>query len=173
MGALIEKATATRVPCSGTESTLSSPPTEAARSCMLWSPNPPARGAVHVEPAAVVLNDEPEPLCPLEAHPDVLRRTVVGGVGDGLAHDAQQVLRDLAGHLDVVGQLEVPRHAEARAEVLHRLGDGGIERLRLGDREHGDGPSGFVEGPIGRTGQLAGVVRSSVPRSRHRGSCWR
>ena len=62
-----------------------------------------------------------------------------------------------AGHLDVVGQLEVPGHAEAGSEVLHRLRNGVIERLRLRDREHGDGPPGFVERPIGRTGQGTGV----------------
>ena len=82
---------------------------------------------------------------------------MAGGVGDGLAHDAQQVLPHLAGHLDVVGQLEVPGHPETRSEVLHRLGDGVVERLGLRDREHGDGPPGLVERPVGRTGQDAGV----------------
>ncbi len=117
-----------------------------------------------VEPAAVVLDHEPEALGTLEADPDVLRGTVARRVGDGFAHNAQQVLGDLTGHLDVVGQLEVPGHAEAGPEVLHGLGDGGIERLRLRDGEHGDGAPGLVQGPVGRTGQGAGVVR-------RRGAC--
>ena len=161
MGVLIANATATRVPRSGTESTLS---TRAHRGRPLLHALEPE--AARRRRSSSGSNPQPSSSITSRSCSSRSRLTRTCSEAPWLAALVMasrtmrsRFSRDLAGHLDVVGQLEVPGHAEARPEVLHRLGDGGIERLRLRDREHGDGPPGLVEGPIGRTGQVAGVVR--------------
>ena len=117
-------ATSTRVPRAGVDSRLRRPPIDSARSLMLKRPKPVEwEVPCEVEPAPVVLDDQPDAVGTLEPDGHLPRGAVLGRIRHRLPQDAEQVLGHVTRDLDVVREVEVHGHVEAGAEVLGRLGD--------------------------------------------------